>query len=78
MNPADILLIALLAAAVIAAITFLIRRRGRGCGGCCEGCAMDCANRKKPCSRTPAASAAGVFIWLTFNNYLQVQKLKLD
>lgn len=46
MNTIDILLIAVISAAFIAAVTVCIRnkKQGKGCGGCCGDCSACCNN----------------------------------
>ena len=52
MNTLDMILLALIAAAVVLAIRKIRsdRRQGKGClscGGNCAGCGMDCGQRKE-------------------------------
>ena len=46
MNIWDIVIIALIALAFIAAVIGIIKRKKRGCGGGCNNCAADCKYRK--------------------------------
>ena len=46
MNWQSWLILAVVAAALIAAVVFAFKHRGKGCGGDCAHCAQSCQNRK--------------------------------
>lgn len=52
MNPFDIVILILLAAAVFFALRQIFIKRGCSCGGSCGGCSCSCAG----CSRSCAGS----------------------
>ena len=43
----EIVIVALVALWLAGTVVFLLRHRGKGCGGCCADCTRQCGRQKK-------------------------------